>query len=82
MAAVECYTYQSPQVVLRRDIFQNTVIEEPEHLPALEKLKKALLVLLIARALLENKADHKLQLLLEVLNVVTLHVLHDVVHYV
>ena len=75
-------TYQSPQVVLRRDIFQYALVEEPKHLPALEKLEQALLVFLVARALLEDEADHELQLLLKVLDVVALHVLHDVVHYV
>ena len=68
--------------MLRRDIFQCALAEEPKHLPALEKLEQALLVLLVARALLEDEADHELQLVLEVLDVVTLHILHDVVHYV
>ena len=68
--------------MLRRDIFQYALVEEPKHLPALEKFEQALLVFLVARALLEDEADHELQLLLEVLDVVTLHILHDVVHYV
>ena len=57
-------------------------MEEPKHLPALEKFEQALLVFLVARALLEDEADHELQLVLKVLDVVTLHILHDVVHYV
>ena len=75
-------TYQGSQIMLRCDCVQILLVEEAEDLPRLEQLEEALLVLLVVQALLEDDADDKFQFLLEVADVVTLHVLQNVVHYI